>query len=251
LRDALGDIAVKCPGQDTRFWKPDDIFDVVCPACGKPVEFFKDDPSRRCPKCGTLIANPRLDRGCAEWCRYARECPALRGRLENGSQSIRERLISAMREFLGPDEPRIAHTLKVLEYAEEILKVEKASPLVVRAAAILHDIGVPEAERKYGSSAARYQEIEGPPIARRIMRDVGLDETTIDKVLSIVESHHSGRDIDAPEFNIVWDSDRLANIPEEFASCSRKELKSIIEKVFKTETGKKKAYELFIEKGKG
>jgi endogenous inhibitor of DNA gyrase (YacG/DUF329 family) len=65
---------MKCPGQDTRYWKPEDIFNVPCPACGKPVEFFKDDSSRKCPTCGYRFRNPRLDLGCAEWCPYAEQC---------------------------------------------------------------------------------------------------------------------------------------------------------------------------------
>lgn len=34
---------MKCPGQDRRYWKPGDIFDVECPQCGNGVEFFKDE----------------------------------------------------------------------------------------------------------------------------------------------------------------------------------------------------------------
>ena len=64
----------RCPGQDTRFWKPEDIFDVVCPGCGAKVEFFKDDPKRKCIKCGVEIRNPNIRLGCAEWCEYATEC---------------------------------------------------------------------------------------------------------------------------------------------------------------------------------
>ena len=63
-----------CPGQDTRYWRPDDIFNVACSTCGKEVEFFKDDAQRRCGKCGTVIQNPRLSTGCAEWCEHAKEC---------------------------------------------------------------------------------------------------------------------------------------------------------------------------------
>lgn len=33
---------MKCPGQDSRYWKEGAIFEVDCPKCGKPVEFFKD-----------------------------------------------------------------------------------------------------------------------------------------------------------------------------------------------------------------
>jgi ribosomal protein S27E len=64
---------VKCPGQDTRYWKKGDIFDVPCPDCGREVEFFKDDVRRRC-SCGRTIVNPKLDLACAEWCQSAEKC---------------------------------------------------------------------------------------------------------------------------------------------------------------------------------
>jgi len=65
---------VKCPGQDQRFWKPEDIYDVRCPNCGTELEFWKDDPYRTCTKCEKIIRNPKLDIGCAEWCKHAKEC---------------------------------------------------------------------------------------------------------------------------------------------------------------------------------
>lgn len=64
----------KCPGQDSRNWKADDVHQVPCPNCGVSVEFFKDDRSRKCAKCGTRFKNPFLDMGCAAWCIYAKEC---------------------------------------------------------------------------------------------------------------------------------------------------------------------------------
>jgi len=64
----------RCPGQDTRFWKPKDIFDVACRFCGGPVEFWKDDTWRRCPHCTRALFNPRKNLGCAEWCPHASEC---------------------------------------------------------------------------------------------------------------------------------------------------------------------------------
>jgi len=63
-----------CPGQDTTFWKPGDIFEIPCVKCGFLVEFFKDDARRRCPNCGHTIQNPRLNQGCANWCEHAGEC---------------------------------------------------------------------------------------------------------------------------------------------------------------------------------
>lgn len=64
---------MKCPGQDTRYWKPGDIFDVRCPGCGREVEFFRDDAKRRC-RCGLVLVNPKLNLACAEWCQKAEEC---------------------------------------------------------------------------------------------------------------------------------------------------------------------------------
>jgi Zn finger protein HypA/HybF involved in hydrogenase expression len=64
----------KCPGQDQRFWKPEDIFDVVCPHCNAEMEFWKDEPLLPCPKCKKDVGNPKIDLGCAEWCKYGPEC---------------------------------------------------------------------------------------------------------------------------------------------------------------------------------
>jgi hypothetical protein len=65
---------MKCPGQETRYWKKEDIFEVSCPVCHTSAEFFKDDVRRRCKKCNSWVPNPKLDLGCIEWCDYAEEC---------------------------------------------------------------------------------------------------------------------------------------------------------------------------------
>ena len=31
----------KCPGQDTRYWTLDDVFESLCPHCGYSIEFFR------------------------------------------------------------------------------------------------------------------------------------------------------------------------------------------------------------------
>lgn len=64
----------KCPGQDPSRWKPKDVFDVKCPSCGRIEEFWKDEPVRTCSKCGKDIRNPRIDLGCAQWCKFAEQC---------------------------------------------------------------------------------------------------------------------------------------------------------------------------------
>ena len=67
---------MQCPGQDTRYWKTGDIFEIKCPSCNTVVEFFKDDSSRKCSKCGEQFFNPKLDLGCAKHCKFADKCVA-------------------------------------------------------------------------------------------------------------------------------------------------------------------------------
>jgi len=68
---------VRCPGQDQRFWKHDDIFEAKCPNCGQTIEFFKDEPKLKCRKCGQMVLNPKIDLGCAKWCQYAKQCSGI------------------------------------------------------------------------------------------------------------------------------------------------------------------------------
>lgn len=63
-----------CPGQDMRYWKPEDIFDVRCPYCANTIEFWKDEPTRLCSSCKQEVRNPRINLGCAKWCAFGNQC---------------------------------------------------------------------------------------------------------------------------------------------------------------------------------
>ena len=235
-----------CPGQDTRYWKPGDIFDVACPTCGGKVEFFKDDVSRKCG-CGHRVENPRVGLGCARWCERAAECLGAEGSGTAGDshvESFRARLIAAMIEQFVTDGKRIDHAISVLAHAEAIRDIEGGDALVITAAALLHDIGIREAERIYGSGAPRYQEELGPPIARYIMEGLGIDEATVEHVVRIVGSQHSTRDIDTIEFRIIWDADALVNLADEGPPRSEEKSEETIERVFRTGAGRERARRL-------
>ncbi|NQT13062.1 MAG: HD domain-containing protein [Planctomycetes bacterium] len=231
----------RCPGQDMRYLKPEDVYNVRCPRCKAEVEFFKDEPTHRCPACHGEVRNPKIDLGCAKWCAFAEECLGEAAGARDEVVSLCERLTAEMKAIFGPDARRIGHALNVLQYADAILAKEGGDPLTIKAAAILHDVGIPEAERKHGSSAGRFQEIEGPPVARAIMQRLVIDEETIDRVCRIVGSHHSAKDGDTPEFRIIWDADNLVNIPEEHPQASRETLARLIDRRFRTKTGRKLA----------
>ncbi|MHC4557364.1 MAG: HD domain-containing protein [Planctomycetota bacterium] len=235
---------VRCPGQDQRFWKPEDIFEVQCSGCSGAVEFFKDEPKLKCRNCGQMVVNPKIDLGCAEWCQYAEQCLGVS--IVNNLKVIRDKLIDQMKKVFAEDQKRIEHALAVLNYAEQIQSIEGGDPLIVRAAAILHDIGIHEAERKYGSSAGKYQETEGPPIAEDILKRSDIPADAADHICRIIANHHSAKDIDTTEFRIIWDADRLVNIQEDFPNASREKLQEIIAKTFKTKQGREIATELFL-----
>ena len=110
--------------------------------------------------------------------------------------------------------------------------------LDVDAAAVLHDIGILAAERKHGSNAGKFQEIEGPASARPILEGLGVDAERTGHILRIIGSHHSAREIDTPEFRIIWDADRLANIPEELAGKTPEDGRALVQKVYRTPTGR-------------
>jgi len=77
----------RCPGQDQRYLKPSDVFEVPCPECGHMVEFFKFDVKLNCRGCGREMRNPKLDLGCAKWCKYADKCL---GDLEKGRRLMQD-----------------------------------------------------------------------------------------------------------------------------------------------------------------
>jgi putative nucleotidyltransferase with HDIG domain len=238
-------LMVKCPGQDQRFWKPEDIFEVKCPGCDQTIEFFKDEPKLKCRKCGQMATNPKIDLGCAEWCQYGEQCLGIS--TTKHASHMQDRLIYEMKKVFGEDQKRIDHALTVLDFAEKIQAQEGGDPLIVRAAAILHDIGIHEAQRKHGSSAGKYQEIEGPPIAKEILKKYNIDSEAIEHICSIIANHHTLNDFDTTEFRIILDADRLVNIPEDFPDASEEQLQKIVDNKFKTHEAKRIAKKLFLK----
>lgn len=171
-----------CPGQDTRYWRPGDIFEVNCASCGTAVEFWKDESRRRCPRCGTRVQNPRLTMGCAQWCEHAKEClgydPAGVVEMPEGEPGARAAVDAiyeaARRELAG--RPEIASRARAsLARARELLREGGADPRVVLAATalrpLIEGLGV----------------YEGLEAAERILREQGLDAATSDRVRGILQ----------------------------------------------------------------
>lgn len=131
-----------CPGQDTRFWQADDVFEVACAECGYEIEFFKDDAMRRCRSCGARVANPKMSLGCAQWCEHAEKCLGYdpkkeAGRVGGETDSLTDRAIAALREVTGGDKDAMAGAMETLETAQRLLRTASGDPKVVQLSAVL------------------------------------------------------------------------------------------------------------------
>ncbi len=118
----------KCPGQDRRYWKPEDIYEEECPNCGNILEFWKTDIRVRCEKCRRLVSNPRFDMGCAEWCAYAEYCLGDVAKGYGKPDSFLEKIRAAMEQILEGE--ALAKLRRVLPIAEK-LSAERGVQLLV------------------------------------------------------------------------------------------------------------------------
>ncbi len=147
-------------------------------------------------------------------------------------------ILNKMTAYFGRDVRRINHALKVYGFALAIMADENLSGrdvLAVELSAVLHDIGIHEAERKYQSSAGKYQELEGPPIARALLEEADVDSGVIDRVCFIIGNHHSYGKIDGNDFQILVEADFLVNIFEDGMDAGQ--IGSIRDKYFRTAGG--------------
>lgn len=154
----------------------------------------------------------------------------------NGDICMESRLISRLIAYFGTDTRRVGHALKVYGYAKalsEDLSQEQRPTLL--AAAILHDIGIRNAESKYGSGSGELQEREGPPVAREILAKEGAAPEFIERVCYLIGHHHSYTKIDAEDFQMLVEADFLVNIEEE--QLPESAIRQIRDQYFKTTRG--------------
>lgn len=133
----------------------------------------------------------------------------------------------AMRRRFGADRKRVCHAMRVLHNVEALLPEALLAgqgwgeaTLSARLCAVLHDIGIQQAERLHGSPAARYQELEGPPIAREILTQLSAPDWLVERVCHVVGHHHTAGAVDGADFQLLWEADLLVNLVEDGFSDS-------------------------------
>jgi len=100
---------------------------------------------------------------------------------------------------------RIQHFLKVHSLARLIGQEEKLdgeTQFILEAAALVHDIGIKQAEKKYGKCGGKLQEQEGPSEASKMLKRLGFEAKIIARVCYLVGRHHTYDDISGEDYQI-------------------------------------------------
>lgn len=147
-------------------------------------------------------------------------------------------LLQKMISFDAADPKRIQHFIKVHSFARLIAimeNIDSQTLFTLEAAAIVHDIGIKPAEAKYGSCNGKLQEQEGPFYAKQMLEELDFDSKTIERVCYLVGHHHTYKNIDGIDYQILVEADFLVNLYEDELPLDS--VKTALLNIFRTKSG--------------
>ena len=194
---------MKCPGQDMQYWTAEAIFEVECPKCTKAVEFYKDDTTRSCGHCGHRFVNPKMDFGCAAYCKFAEQCIGTLPEEFVGTQDnlLKDKVAVEMKRFYKTDFKRIGHLSRIARYAEKIASQEGVNLAIVLCAAYLKDIDSDDIEDKTG--------------AENILKNLGANDEIRNEVCALIDALRMGQTDLSQEAKSLADADSIALLEEQ------------------------------------
>ena len=132
----------------------------------------------------------------------------------------------------------IDHFLKVYAYAKAIGELEglpASKQKILEIAAIVHDIPCPLCREKYGCAAGKYQELEGPALAREFLNEFDLSAEEIEHICWLIGHHHTVTHVDGMDHRILLEADYLVNAGE--SNFTRENIENALKSFFRTESG--------------
>ena len=149
-----------------------------------------------------------------------------------------QKIMNEMIKYDAGDVLRIQHFIKVYTFAHMIGELEGMSDVelkILDIAAILHDIGIHPAEKKYGNCMGKYQEELGPDEARNLLSKFNLESEIVDRICFLIAHHHTYDEVDGLDYQILLEADFLVNSFED--NLDKDAVITFRDKVFRTETG--------------
>lgn len=219
---------MKCPGQDMQYWNSEAIYEVDCPECARAVEFYKDDTTRSCTHCGHRFVNPRLDFGCAAYCKYAEQCIGTLPEEFVGSQEnlLKDKVAVEMKRFYKTDFKRIGFVSRAAGLAEKIGREEGVNLAIVLCAAYLKNIGSGRLEA-----------------AREILLRAGAKDEVVNEVCALIEASDSDNASTSLEASTLADAFAIALLENENKQqpIEAEQFETFIEETLRTTAGRQAA----------
>ena len=149
-----------------------------------------------------------------------------------------QKVMKEMIAYYAGDPARIQHFLKVYEFSRMIGLAEGLDgnqQLTLELAALVHDIGIRPSEAIYGDCKGPHQEELGPAEVQKMLKPLGVDQERIERIMYLVGHHHTYKNIEGMDYQILVEADFLVNLYEEGV---KKEASLAARKnIFRTKTG--------------
>ena len=145
---------------------------------------------------------------------------------------------AAMCAYNAGDARRVNHLMKVFAFAKTIGEregLDAQTQEILEVAALTHDIGIRNSERKYGNCTGAHQQEEGPPEARALLASLDVSEAVIERVCWLIAHHHTYTDIQVMDYQILVEADFLVNAFED--EMDDDAIRTVRGKLFRTKTG--------------
>ena len=154
---------------------------------------------------------------------------------------------AAMCAYNAGDARRVNHLMKVFAFAKTIGEregLDAQTQEILEVAALTHDIGIRNSERKYGNCTGAHQQEEGPPEARALLIRLGATDALVERVCWLIAHHHTYTNIKGLDYQILVEADFLVNAYED--EMDEDAFRTVQEKLFCTQTGKELLKKLYL-----
>ena len=165
----------------------------------------------------------------------------------NVNEKTINEIMLKMIEFSEGNIHDIDHFIRVWNFARIIGEYEMISEeeqFILEIAALTHDIACPLCRIKYGNTNGKYQETEGILLVDKFLSEFSLTTEIKERIKYLVGHHHTFKNINTIELQILIEADYIANASEN--NYSTVNINNFIEKICKTKTGERLLRQIFL-----